>query len=210
MKGVFINFAILQVLFLALFAYIFGSLYQQTSHVHNVKILFIDYDQGLIGSSIRAAYQTMQANSFPTLVERSPDGIAAPGDIRTEVCKAHYWAALWVAPRATENLESAFSGGNAAASYNRSDVVTYIWNEARYSTSADSIVQANLQALSTAARVAYSARNGTGALQSLDRTDQAAVEAFSNPWILSQMNIQPTSQGSRAIYNTLGKSLQLS
>lgn len=141
MKGVFINFFILQVLFLALFAYIFGSLYQQAGHTHNAKILFIDYDQGIIGSSIRAAYQNLKADTFPTLVERSPEGITAPGDLREEVCKAHYWAALWVAPRATENLESAFAGGAAAASYNRNDVVTFIWNEARYSTSADSLVQ---------------------------------------------------------------------
>src|SRR6201999_3315872 len=82
--------------------------------------------------------------TFPTVVEASPNGIVAPDDLREQVCKDRYWAAIWVAPQASENLEKAFAGGSAAANYNRNDVVTFVWNEARYSTSADSVVQVSL------------------------------------------------------------------
>jgi len=42
------NFLFLQILFLALFCYIFGSLFQQQEHTHNLRIAFVDYDGGAI------------------------------------------------------------------------------------------------------------------------------------------------------------------
>jgi hypothetical protein len=97
----------------------------------------------------------------------------------------------------------ALAGGSAATTYNRSDVLTYIWNEARYLAVADAIIADNIKTLSSMARVAYAASNGTGALQALSLTDSAATSAFADPWQLTSINIQPTMQGSRLIYNTL-------
>ena len=37
----------------------------------------------------------------------------------------------------------------------------------------------------------------------LATTDPTAVSVFANPWQISNVNIQPTTQGSRLIYNTL-------
>ena len=97
----------------------------------------------------------------------------------------------------------ALAGGLAAADYNRSDVLTYIWNEARYSAIVDSSISANLQSLSSASRIAYVSINGTGAMSVLANTDPTAVSVFANPWQIVDVNIQPTTQGSRLIYNTL-------
>ncbi|KAF2098047.1 hypothetical protein NA57DRAFT_57213 [Rhizodiscina lignyota] len=202
-KAVWLNFIVLQVLFLGLFSYLFGSLFQQNSHAHNIKILYVDYDGGVIGDSIRTAYQNLKSNEFPSLIEQPPNGRQIPGDLREEVCQTHFWAVLWTSPGASERLAAAIAGGSAATSYDRTDVLTYAWDEARYSTAADSFVMADLTALASAARVAYSTRNGSAALQTIPTNDQAAMEAFTNPWQLSQINIQPTTQGSRAIYNTL-------
>lgn len=202
-KAVTLNFLVLQLLFLAMFSYIFGSLYQQSGHTHNINILFVDYDGGVIGDSIRAAYQQLQANSFPTLQERPPNGLIVPQGLRDEVCKTHYWAALYTSPGASDRLATALAGGSAATNYNKTDVVTLVWDEARYSTVADSAVLMNMQTLTQAARVAYSARNGSFAINTLPNDDPAAVAVFTNPWQLSQVQIQATTQGSRAIYNTL-------
>jgi hypothetical protein len=81
-------------------------------------------------------------------------------------------------------------------------VLTWIWNEARYATVVDSLAQ-QMSTLTEAARVAYTQLNGTGAIQTLDATNPAAIAAYSNPWQLASINIQPTTQGSRLIYNTL-------
>jgi hypothetical protein len=97
----------------------------------------------------------------------------------------------------------ALAGGSAAAEYNRSNVITYIWNEARYSAVVDSDISANLEALSSAARMEYVSANGISAMSVLSTTDDAAISVFADPWELTSVNIQPTTQGSRLIYNTL-------
>jgi Protein of unknown function (DUF3533) len=203
LRAASINFLILQFLFLGLFAYIFGSLFQQDIHTHNMKVVYVDYDGGAIGASIMVGYKTLEGVDFPTLVEETSAQYATPYDLENAVCSTQYWAALYSSPGASEKLEVALAGGSAATTYNSSDVLTYIWNEARYATTIDSLISANLQTLSSAARLAYIAANGTGALQILSSTDQAAISVFANPWQLASVNIQPTTQGSRLIYNTL-------
>jgi hypothetical protein len=193
----------LQILFLGLFCYIFAAIYQQQTHVHNLNIAFVDYDDGIIGTSIRNAYAKLQSDGFPSLQERPVSQYPSPDTLTKAVCKTDYWAAIYVAPGASQRLQSALDGSSSATAYNRSDVLTYIWNEARYPTVADSAISANIETLSSAARVAYSTINGTGALQALNTSDPNSITVFANPWQLSSVNLQPTTQGSRLIYNTL-------
>lgn len=197
-----LNFILLQVLFLCLFCYIFGSLFQQNDHTHNLTVVFVDYDGGIIGTAVRDAYQQLQGSSFPTLIEKSPSQYSQPSTVESAVCNIDYWGALYVAPNASKRLATGLTGGIASSSYNRSDVLTYIWNEARYPTTVDSI-SVKLEKLSEVARIVYSDVNGTGAVQTLPAADVAAVSVFTNPWELVSVNIQPTAQGSRLIYNTL-------
>ncbi|KAH6711167.1 hypothetical protein BKA61DRAFT_613190 [Leptodontidium sp. MPI-SDFR-AT-0119] len=198
LKAAGINFLLLQLLFLALFMYIFGALYQQTDRIHSLDILFVDYDGGSVGQAVRDAYGSLKGKGFPALKER-PASQVEVGSLREEVCQTRYWAAFYTSPGASARLESAL-GGTGATSYNRSDVITYVWNEARYPAVVDSAISANLKRLSDAARVIY-ATNGT--FSSVDSTNSDAVAAFANPWTLEDINIQSTSQGSRLIYNTL-------
>lgn len=194
------NFALLQLLFFALFGYVFGSLYQQATHTHNIHIVFVDYDGGAIGQAIRKAYSGLQARTFPTLVEKSAAEYANPGTLENAVCRTRFWAALYTSAGASDRLHDALTS-NESVVYDPTDVMTYIWNEARYSAVVDPVVSSNLQTLSSAARVAYSTSNGTGEITSL--SSPAALSAFAQPWQLGNQNIQPTTQGSRAIYNTL-------
>ncbi|KAL2867482.1 SNG1 family protein [Aspergillus lucknowensis] len=193
---------ILTLLFLSLFCYLFGSLYQLVGHTHNLNVAFVDYDGGLIGDAVRQAYQRLRGDSFPTLIEHPSGQYPQPAALRSAVCNIDYWGALYISAGASDRLATAISDAQAAASYNRSDVLTWVWNEARYPTVIDTLAQ-QITALAEAARVAYVQLNGTGAIQSLDATSLAAVEAYSNPWELASINIQPTAQGSRLVYNTL-------
>ncbi|CAG8974258.1 hypothetical protein HYALB_00009747 [Hymenoscyphus albidus] len=76
--------------------------------------------------------------------------------------------------------------------------MSYIWNEALYSSVVDSAISANLQSLANEARVIYSQGN----FSEIPLTSQS-ISVFADPWHLRSINIQPTTQGSRAIYNTL-------
>jgi hypothetical protein len=203
LKAATINLLLLQFLFLGLFCYLFGSLFQQTGHIHNINVLFVDYDGGAIGNAVRSAYNKMASTGFPTLVERPALFYPDPNSIDGAVCDIDYWAALYVAPNSSNLLSAAVAGGSAAASYNKSNVMTMVWNEARYPTVVDSAISDNLEALVEAARVAYTQADGKQLIQTLNASDSAALAAFSNPWVLSSVNLQPTTQGSRAIYNTL-------
>ncbi|KAL4993270.1 hypothetical protein BDV10DRAFT_179457 [Aspergillus recurvatus] len=193
---------LLTLLFLSLFSYILGSLYQLTGHMHNLNVAFVDYDGGVIGKAVRQAYEQLRADSFPTVTEHSPSEYSQPQGLRSAVCNTDYWGALYVASGASDRLAAALSDAEIASSYNNSDVLTWIWNEARYPTVIDSLAN-EIKVLSEAARVAYVQLNGTGAVQSLNASSAAAVAAYSNPWTLTSINIQPTTQGSRLVYNTL-------
>src|ERR1700760_2744204 len=101
------GFVLLQILFLALFSYLFGSLFEQSVHTHNMKVLFVDYDQSSIGNAIRSSYQGLKGNTFPSLIEKPPSQFTTPDDLRNEVCKVRYWAALYTSPGASDRLKAA-------------------------------------------------------------------------------------------------------
>ncbi|KAM7220121.1 Protein of unknown function (DUF3533) domain containing protein [Rhypophila decipiens] len=198
-KGASLNFIILQLLFLALFAYIFGSLFQQTSHTHNLTVVFVDYDGqgGSIGRAVRDAYSSLQAAGFPSLIEKTPSEFEITSSLLDSVCRTDYWAALYIKPGASNLIHSALV--DSSASYNNSDIIGYIWNEARYPTVVDGAIQSNLQLLSSTAKASY--------IQNLNLNLAAispqSLPILANPWTLTSTNLQPTTQGSRVIYNTI-------
>ncbi|KAF3395301.1 hypothetical protein DPV78_009099 [Talaromyces pinophilus] len=203
LKAVTVTAILLNLLFLALYSYIFGSLYQENSHIHNLNVVFVDYDASLVGESFRQTYlQQLQGNNFPGIIEQPISKYPTPALLETAVCHIEYWAALYISPNATARLASALQGGTGGLLYNRSDIITMIWNEARYPAVVD-IIPTALETLSNFARITYSGLNGSAAIQTVNTTDQSAIAAFTNPWTLTSINIQPTTQGSRAIYNTI-------
>ncbi|KAL4861203.1 hypothetical protein BDV12DRAFT_208275 [Aspergillus spectabilis] len=193
---------LLTLLFLFLFSYIFGSLYQQAGHTHNLNFVFVDYDGGAIGSAVRHAYRQLSGDVFPTLIEYPPSQYPQPATLRSAVCNTDYWGALYISTDASDRLVTALTNAESASSYNRSDVLTWVWNEARYPTVVDSLAQ-HIRTLSESARIAYAELNSTDGIQALDVTSPNAIAAYANPWQLASINIQPTTQGSRLIYNTL-------
>ncbi|KAJ5717310.1 hypothetical protein N7488_002956 [Penicillium malachiteum] len=203
LKAAGINLLLLQLLFLGLFCYIFGSLFQETTRINHINVLFVDYDGGAIGSAVRSAYGNRKGSGFPTLIERSTDAYPNPGSTVDAICDIKYWAALYTSSNASERLVSALTGGSSASSYNASNVLTMVWNEARYSTVVDSAISQSLTELAEAARVAYMETGGKQLIQSLNTSDSSAISIFSDPWTLSSIDLQPTTQGSRLIYNTL-------
>lgn len=197
-----LNFVLYILLFFCLFCYLYGSLFQQVPRTHNIHILWVDYDGGLIGDAVRNAYSSLQSLEFPSLIEKTASQFPTPGDLREAVCRSHYWAALYTSPGASVRLAQAIAGTNTSV-YNTSDVLTFIWNEAKYPTVMDGAISTNLHTLADAARVSYIALNGSSAFRTIPPNNSAALSAFTNPWTLTGINIRPTIQGTRAVYNTI-------
>ena len=202
-KEAVINFLYLQILFLCLFSYVFGSLSYQTFSIYNLPVLFVDYDGGAIAAAMRAAYADLQGRAVPTLEEPNSASDIAVADLREEVCSTRYWAVLYVVAEASTRLTSALAGGASARDYDASNAVKMIWNEARYPTVVDSAIEANLKLISDRARSAYLTANASRAVRNANTDDAAVAAILANPWVLSETNIQPTVQGPRVIYNTL-------
>lgn len=200
------SFLLLQLLFLGLFCYTLGSLFLQTSNTSNIRFVFVDYDRNAttgansdIGRAVLAAYTSLQGPSYPTMLERSVADYPTADELRTAVCATDYWAALYVSPGASARLRSALSGDTPAIAYDPSTAMTYIWNQVRYSVTSDTLITFNLGNLAQAARVAYVGSNATA---SVAGTDPAVLSVLATPWNLQSINIMPTTQGSRQIYNS--------
>ncbi|KAF1811815.1 hypothetical protein P152DRAFT_52351 [Eremomyces bilateralis CBS 781.70] len=204
-----LNFAQLQIVFFALFAYIFAALFQQTVHVHNLQILFVDYGGGEIGNAVRGAYSQLRGDGFPTLIERDAlEFSLLNADIeqqmREEVCQQRYWGAIFTSP-STEAILSA--AGNPTPNDNQSHALHLVWNEALYPQVSDATIFQNIQRLSSVAENAYRSTIAASVLGVASSTSQQTLESviaiLSNPWTLNSVNIKPTTHGARLIYNSL-------
>ncbi|KAH8807585.1 hypothetical protein F5884DRAFT_821239 [Xylogone sp. PMI_703] len=200
LRASFKNLILLAILFFGLFAYLFGALYQQQQHTHNFTILFVDYDtNGAVGTAIRQAYnERLEGSDYPTVIEKSVLEFPTPADIRREVCSTRYWAGLYTSSGASGRIETALTTGGT---YNKANILSYVWNEARYPAVVDSYISGNLQTLSSTAATFYASGNWTSDL-SIDSTPNT-FSIFAQPWTLTSVHIQQTNQGSRLIYNTL-------
>lgn len=194
---------LLQFLFLLNFCYLFGSLFRASHKVEGLNVLMVDYDAGVIGKSMQAASNTLKAATFPGIHIKSSTEYPDPSDIYDAVYKGDYWAGIYTHSNASVRLAAALQGNNAATFYNTSDVITYVWNEARYAAPSDGYLKSSLEELIQVTRITYNHMNGTGALQTMNQGDPAALQVFLTPWVSTNINIQPTTQGNRVLYNTV-------
>ncbi|KFY25217.1 hypothetical protein V493_04756 [Pseudogymnoascus sp. VKM F-4281 (FW-2241)] len=195
--------SMLILLFLGNLSYIYGALYRSGTRVSAINILAVDYDQGVIGESLIAAYSKLQGEGFPTLQFHSPSEYATIDDVQNAVCKGDYWAAIVAQEEASTRLADALNGGTPAKEYDASNTIMYVYNGARYAVIQDSFITANMQALIGAAGGAYNSINGTNAVSVVNTADPNAVLALLNPIMASSINITPTGQGTRVLYNTV-------
>ncbi|THX68857.1 hypothetical protein D6D04_10461 [Aureobasidium pullulans] len=197
------SFMLLQILFLVNMSYLFGSLFKSEHRVHNLNILTVDYDGGVIGKSLQGAITQLKADTFPTFDIESSSKYPEVEDIVQAVRRGDHWAAVFTHAGASERLAAALEGGDAAAAYDPTNTITYVWNQVRYPAVEDATIKSSMSQLVAVARIAYNHMNGTGALQALNKNDPAALQAFLNPIQGGDINIMPTTQGTRVLYNTV-------
>jgi len=200
---------LLQILFLVNMSYLFGSLFKSEHRVHNLHILTVDYDGGVIGKSLQGAITQLKADTFPTFDIDNTNKYPTVEDVVRSVRKGEHWAAVFSHAGASERLAAALEGGDAAATYDPTNTLTYVWNEVRYPAMEDGTIKSSMSQLMAVARIAYNHINGTGALQTLNKNDPAALQVFLNPIQAGEINIMPTTQGTRVLYNTVAMVLPI-
>ncbi|KAF2188246.1 hypothetical protein K469DRAFT_703741 [Zopfia rhizophila CBS 207.26] len=193
--------------FLACCSYLYGTLFESRNRYHNMHVLAVDYDDGVIGKSMSSAYQQLEAPGFITLKFHSREEFPTEQDVYDSVYKGKYWGAIIATERASERLSTAIQGGQAAASYNTTNALHYIWNQQYYTTFASSVVLSGLQQMVTATRVAYTKINGTQAYPFVARNDSAAVQAFLNPVSAKVTNTKVAAHGSVILFNTVSMAM---
>ncbi|KAJ4351004.1 hypothetical protein N0V95_004238 [Ascochyta clinopodiicola] len=192
-------------------SHIYGLFLHQGAYVHRAKVALADFDGGDFGEALRIAATTNNGSyGYPTFVNVNTAG-STPEQIRDEVFKGTYWAAIVVQPGATARFEDAVNG--TAQDYDSSDVYTYYVLDARYYTLyAASILSTTITTASTASGV-FSAQfiapliargeyaNTTAALSALAGPAQAA-EMPAASQLFSNLD-------DKAFINTLGAVLPI-
>ena len=196
-------FLMLQILFIGVMAYLYGSIWKSSARYHRFNILYVDFDGGVIGQALNQAYQQLKAPNFPTLISESSSDYVSPDAVLKAIQNGKWWAAVYSNPGASQRLANALQGGDAAKAYDPTQALTYVWNEVRYPPFSDEAFGANFESLAPTARIAYNMANGTAALKAINLNDEAAVQALLNPIGISDINIMPTEQGTKLFYNTV-------
>ncbi|KAJ5900287.1 uncharacterized protein N7473_004357 [Penicillium subrubescens] len=200
--GVGGSFVLIQLLFLANMGYLYGTAFNDSQRIKALKLLFVDYDHGIIGQSVKAAYSELESADFPTLTESPSIDYPSASDIQESVCKGHYWGAIYVNPDASSRLSAALASPETAETYENSQALSYIFNGAKYPAYAQTI-SSSLQILVQGARAGYNAVNGTAAMSKLNMTDKNIAQILLDPVSATYNDIKPTAQGVRFYYNTV-------
>ncbi|KAF7556598.1 hypothetical protein G7Z17_g1342 [Cylindrodendrum hubeiense] len=190
---------LLQLIFLGNMCYLYGIVFKSASHTHNLKILAVDFDGAEVGESLLTAYQSLKANTFPTIEYGSASRYPTPESLRKAVCNEGYWAAVYTHHNASERLMAAIEG---KATHNASDTITYIYDAVYYPVVAASFVESSLQRLINGAAHAYYTV-APDALATVNLTNPISASAFLTPIMPTSTIILPTTQGSRVLLNTV-------
>ncbi|KAI5235381.1 hypothetical protein E4T43_09309 [Aureobasidium subglaciale] len=166
-----------QTLFLVDISYLNGALYHEAERVHNLKVLLVDFDQGSIGNSLRSAADNLQTATVPSVKESSP--IEYP------------------------EIGRGITNNDTSMEYDASNVLTYIYNSARYAATIQGYIEPNIQKLVSETQAVYLEDNGSQNLQ-VAGVNTNAVSALFHPIGSTASNMKQTEQGARTIYNTIG------
>jgi hypothetical protein len=196
------SFVFIQLLFLVNMSYLYGTAFNDTHRMKALKILLVDYDDGVVGQSVKAAYSQLASPSFPTIVEHSSTDYPTANNIREAVCKGHYWGAIYANPNASSRLSAALASPEAAQTYQNSGALTYISNGGKYPAYGQ-VISSSLQILVQGTRGAYNAIIGTEAMSTANTTNANIAQVLFDPIAASSIDISPTNQGVRFYYNTV-------
>jgi hypothetical protein len=137
-------------------SHIYGLFHHQGAYVKRAHVALADFDGGDFGEALRTAAMLNNGSyGHPTYLNIDST-TSSPEQIRHDVFKGKYWAAIVVQPGASARFEEAVSG--SASSYNASNVYTYYLMPARYYTLYAAGIQSTVITTASTAAGVYSGR----------------------------------------------------
>ncbi|KAJ5752646.1 hypothetical protein N7520_009563 [Penicillium odoratum] len=163
------------------------SFLKHDTNISNTKILYVDYDRGSIGTSIRNAYAQLQGNDFPSIVERPASEFLDTPDLEVAICRRFYHAAIFTSLGASDRLDSALMASSDPTTFNQSDILIYVWNKHLYPGILDSIIEESIQTLNRATRAAFFRDLDPGNWAMISR-NPTTIPIVTNPWVFTPKN----------------------
>ncbi|KAL4771570.1 hypothetical protein BDW60DRAFT_207935 [Aspergillus nidulans var. acristatus] len=192
----------LQLLILANMSYLYGTAYRDSLRYSTMKVLYVDYDGGVVGQSVTTAYTQIQGLEFPTVHQHTQEEYPTEQDIQEAVCKGDYWGAIYSGPGASSRITDALSSSDSAKAYDNTQALGYVYKSAVYPAYAQG-VYSNLVQLSQAAAAVYKQTSLTTALSAVNVSDPYIAQIVLDPISSTSTDIQPMNQGVRFYYNTV-------
>jgi hypothetical protein len=193
--------------FLACLSYVYGTLYLSPGRHAALHVLAVDHDGGAVGEALKTAYEQLKGPGFFTMVFHSPEEYPTEADMYQAVWSGDYWASISATWGASDRLSAALKGGEAAAAYDQTKALHYVWDQQYYTSFANSAIQGHMTQLVATARLAYTKINGTQALRSLNESDSAAMQAFFNPIQAAATNIKAATFGTATLLNAVSMAM---
>lgn len=192
-------------------SHIYGVFHHQGAYVHRATVALADFDGGDFGEALRISAATNNGSyGYPTYVNVNTAG-SSPEQIRHEVFKGTYWAAIVVEPGATARFEDAVNG--SAQAYDPSDVYTYYLLDARYYTLyVSSILSTTVTTASTASGIFSAEFIAPIIARGAHANTTAALSALAGPARAVEMSAASQLFGNlddKAFINTLGTVLPI-
>lgn len=192
-------------------SHIYGVFHDQGAYTHRAKVALTDFDGGEFGKALQLSAATNNGSyGYPTYVNVNTTG-SSPEQIRHEVFKGTYWAAIVVQPGATARFEDAVNGNTQA--YNSSNVYTYYVLDARYYTIYASSILSTTVTTASAASGVFSAQFIAPLIARGEHANTtAALSALAGPARAVEMPAASQLFGNlddKAFINTLGSVLPI-
>ncbi|KAJ4990697.1 nitrosoguanidine resistance protein [Stagonosporopsis vannaccii] len=192
-------------------SHIYGVFHHQGAYVHKATVALADFDNGDFG---RALWMSAAMNNGtygnPTYVSVDITG-SSPEQVRREVFKGTYWAAIVVEEGATARFEDSVRG--SAQVYDPSNVYTYYLLDARYYTLYASSILSSVITTTSAASGIFSAQFIVPIIsQGQHANSSASLSALAGPARAVEMPAASQLFGNlddKAFINTIGAVLPI-
>ncbi|CAO1638136.1 unnamed protein product [Sympodiomycopsis kandeliae] len=114
--------------------YLYGLVFRQGKYVSRVSVPVVDFDGGSMGEVLRQTTASMSGTDGYPRHELLDASSTTPEQLKEDVYKGKYWAALYVESGATQRWEVAINQTSPATPYDASNTLKYVLMNARYYT----------------------------------------------------------------------------
>ncbi|KPV73272.1 uncharacterized protein RHOBADRAFT_55040 [Rhodotorula graminis WP1] len=191
------------VVFFACALWLFGSLYENSHHVHKFGVVVVDFDGGSVGNALLGAVNAVNGqDSLPTFHILAANSTSRD-EVLHKVWQGRYWGSIIATEGASSRFEAAVASADAASTYDAAQALEYSGLEVRYTTAWSGAVLPALLQVSQTASARFSAAVVAPLLESGTSYSAASAQVLVRPVAATFVNQTPFTYGTRIVLNTI-------